>query len=120
MIKILISLLLTIPASGARETEWSKFLSESSEYKHLNGSPEYTLFDKSRVDILTKTHAIEVEWAPKWKEAIGQALFYAALTDQKPGIVLLCRKTPEDRISYLRLMTVAAKYDISVWTVEIK
>lgn len=118
MIKTLLLLLTLIPNSASRETEWSKYLSESPAHVDFNGLPEYTLFDKSRVDILTKTHAIEVEWAPKWKEAVGQSLYYAALTEQKPGIILLCKKTPEDRLAYLRLMVIANKYQISVWIIE--
>lgn len=35
------------------------------------GITEVVLSGGSRVDCLTETHAVEVEFAPKWKEAIG-------------------------------------------------
>ena len=36
-----------------------------------------TMPDGTRCDILTDTHAIEVDFADKWAEAIGQSLNYA-------------------------------------------
>lgn len=56
------------------------------------GVTEYRLDDGARVDCLTKTHAVEVDFARKWAEAIGQALYYAAATDKKPGILLIVGK----------------------------
>jgi len=41
------------------------------------------------VDILTERYAIEVEFASKWKQAIGQALWYGMQTNHTPGIVLI-------------------------------
>ena len=40
----------------------------------LEGKTEVSV-ENSRVDIVTKTHAIEVDFANKWQEAIGQALW---------------------------------------------
>ena len=48
-----------------------------------------------RIDILTKDHAIEIDFANKWKESIGQALWYSLKTNRKPGIVLILR-SPSD------------------------
>ncbi|WP_171018846.1 hypothetical protein ACONUD_00725 [Microbulbifer harenosus] len=42
------------------------------------GVAEYVLPDRTRVDCLTETHAMEFDFAPKWAEAIGQALYYAS------------------------------------------
>ncbi len=42
-----------------------------------------------RVDILTKTHAIEVDYARNYREAVNQALRYAQETKRKPGIALI-------------------------------
>ena len=36
-----------------------------------------TMPDGARCDILTETHAIEVDFADKWAEAFGQSLNYA-------------------------------------------
>ena len=37
------------------------------------GVTEYENEDKTRVDCLTKTHAVEFEFANKWAESIGEA-----------------------------------------------
>ena len=39
---------------------------------------EVVMKDGTRCDILTSTHAIEVDFAKKWAEAIGQSLNYAS------------------------------------------
>jgi len=49
---------------------------------------ERRLWDGIRVDILTQDFAVEVDWAPKYAEAIGQSLLYALYTKKRPGIVL--------------------------------
>jgi hypothetical protein len=63
----------------------------------LNGVPEYMLPDKARVDILTHTEAIEVDWAHKWAEGIGQALYYGAMTKRTPVVLLLMNTADEER-----------------------
>lgn len=83
------------------------------------GKPEVTLLDRTRVDCLTDTHAIEVEYAHKWKQAIGQSLHYALMTDKQAGIVLILRKEADYR--YLESLTrVADRYNlpINVWTLN--
>jgi len=49
------------------------------------GKKEAVLEDRTRVDCLTDTHAIEIEFANKWKEAIGQSLHYSLMTGKKTG-----------------------------------
>ncbi|QXD24577.1 hypothetical protein F7C95_01340 [Opitutia bacterium ISCC 51] len=49
------------------------------------------LEDRTRCDIVTATHAIEVDFADKWAEAIGQSLNYAMQTGKKAGIVLVLK-----------------------------
>ena len=55
---------------------------------HLKGEQEVTV-PGGRVDILNQEYAIEVERAPKWKNSIGQAIWYGLQTNKKPGIILL-------------------------------
>lgn len=59
---------------------------------HLGGVQEYRTSDGDWADLVTDTHAYEIELAPKWKESIGQALWYAIQTDRKAGIVLILRQ----------------------------
>jgi hypothetical protein len=61
----------------------------------LNGVKEQRV-QNGRVDIVTATHAIEVEWASNWKHSIGQALWYGLQTNKEPGIILLM-KSIDDR-----------------------
>ena len=62
--------------------------------------------DGSYPDIETPTHAYEVDWCsdPKWKEAIGQARFYARTTGKKPGVILLMKSGDLQRLYYLRCL----------------
>ena len=79
----------------------------------LGGKIEYVLFDKTRVDCLTKEYAIEVDWAKKWAEGIGQALYYAEITHRKPAVGLIVGDSKDDK--YLkRLRTVAKEFNIKV------
>ena len=85
-------------------------------YAH-NGIIEYENSDLTRVDCLTKTHAVEFDFANKWAESIGQALYYASSTGKEAGIVLII-ENPEKDLKYLkRLKNVTEKYNIKVWTI---
>lgn len=78
---------------------------------------EVVLDDKTRVDCLTKTYAVEVDFAQKWAESIGQSLYYGIKTCKKPAVLLII-ENPEKDTKYLkRLNTVATKYGITVFTV---
>ncbi|MCP3875223.1 MAG: hypothetical protein GY699_18975 [Desulfobacteraceae bacterium] len=65
-----------------------------------------------RVDILTNEYAIEVDWANKWKEAIGQALWYGQQTLRKPGIVLILKK-PGDLKYAIQLNSTLEHFQLS-------
>lgn len=73
-----------------------------------------------RVDLVTAERAYEVERAPKWKNAIGQALWYGLQTNRKPGIILLIEK-PSDRKyaiqlgSALRFAELDDKIEVRLW-----
>lgn len=53
------------------------------------GKREHILLDKTRVDCLTKDYAIEFDFAKKWAESIGQALYYARMTEKMPAVALI-------------------------------
>ena len=82
----------------------------------MGGKVEHKLKDGRRVDCLTASHAIEVEFARKWSEAVGQALDYSMLTKRKAGIVLVLQKDSE-AIYWERLLHVIRHYElpITVW-----
>lgn len=82
----------------------------------LDGTMEYVLFDKTRVDCITAEYAIEVDFAKKWAESIGQALYYAEVTGKKPIVALI---VGEDDDKYIdRVKRVAEKHGIKVMTLD--
>lgn len=80
------------------------------------GSMEVILPDKARVDCVTKTHAIEFDFAPKWAESIGQALYYGRVLHKTPGIVLIIENAEKDQKYVNRVKAVAEIYGITLWT----
>ena len=65
------------------------------------GITEYKLNDKTRVDCLLPDMAVEFDFANKWAECIGQALYYGQRTNRTPACVLIM-ENPEKDAKYLR------------------
>lgn len=85
--------------------------------QQLGGQMEVTLTG-GRADIVNDTHAIEVEFANKWKNAIGQALWYGLQKNLQPGIVLVLRESSD--FTYAQQLGSALSYagldsSIKVW-----
>lgn len=80
------------------------------------GEIEYALDDYTRVDCLLSDYAIEFDFAKKWAEAIGQALYYGIKTDRKPGIVLIIENGEQDDKYLNRLKVIGEKHNIMIWT----
>ena len=53
------------------------------------GRKEAVLWDMTRVDCLARDYAVEFDFAKKWAESVGQALYYAKMTGKKPAITLI-------------------------------
>jgi len=84
---------------------------------YLNGQMEIVLTDRSRIDCLTDKYAIEVDFAKKWAESIGQALYYAYMTKKKPAIGLIINLQKEKR--YLkRIEPMCKKYNITLFLIK--
>lgn len=56
------------------------------------GTPEVRLSDGSVADCETEHYIFEVDFAPKFKEAIGQAVHYSVVSGKKAGILLIIEK----------------------------
>jgi len=82
----------------------------------LDGEMEYVLEDKTRVDCLTNEYAIEVDFAKKWAESIGQSLFYADMTGRKAAIALIVGEKDERFLK--RLNRVSSKFNIKVYILK--
>lgn len=81
------------------------------------GEVEVRLADNTRVDCLTEDYAIEFDFANKWAEAIGQAQHYAAMTDRRPGIVLIIEDEERDQRHIKRLQQTLDNIcpDVKLW-----
>ena len=83
------------------------------------GELEVPLEDGTRVDLLTDTHAYEIEHAHNWKEAIGQALHYAHMTSRSAGIILVMHSDKaQDHLEQLKAIVEA--YSLPIEVVELK
>ena len=83
-----------------------------------NGRAEVVLKDRTRVDCLTETHAIEIDFAGKWEAPI-QALHYARLTKKRAGIMIICRKKGDRRrFNRLRENIIFYKFLVDIWSVN--
>jgi len=113
---ILLTLFFIVPAFAGHE-----FLEKEYQAKWCNecgGVIEHILPDKTRVDCLLDDYAIEFDFAYKWAESIGQALYYGIMTNRKPGVVLILEHPVKDQRYLNRLLGVAHKYDIRVWVMN--
>ena len=126
---IIIVLLITIPVlcqifilnqNGDSLLPTKEKLHED-DYVHAycKGTEEYVLPDKTRVDCLTETHACEFDWAKKWYEGFGQALWYSHNTGKKPCLVLIL-KSDKDYIYFNRAKILCDKYGVNLIEVKAK
>lgn len=107
-------------------------LSSSVEAKHLyreadyqaswcnyhKGTMEVELDDFTRCDCETRRNAIEFDFANKWAESVGQSLHYALKLHKKAGIVLIMENPEKDKYYLQRVLKLAKKYKIDVWTMK--
>lgn len=115
MFKTVLSIALALVLIGCSETTIKKHHERYYQTKlcnNLDGEMEYTLKDRTRVDCLTNEYAIEVDFAKKWAESIGQSLYYAEMTGRKPAVGLI---VGEKDARYLRrLKVIADKFGIRI------
>ncbi len=83
----------------------------------LSGEMEYILKDRTRVDCLTDEYAIEIDFAKKWAEGIGQSLYYAHMTGRKPAVGFIMN-SEKDKRYFKRINTLAQKYKIKIFIIE--
>ena len=109
---------LSVEQRPSNETEWVKFIAPKYE-----ASTEYVLIDRTRIDLLNRKYAFEVDWADKslkWAEAIGQAGWYAHNTHRKPAVLLLVPNKDEGTMRNIyRCRTVCELYKIPVFVEDL-
>ncbi|MDF1880952.1 hypothetical protein JHD50_06485 [Sulfurimonas sp. MAG313] len=117
MIKILLLLNLVFISLYAKNLYKEKVYQEHF-CKQLGGIMEYRLEDRTRVDCLIKTHAIEVDFAKKWAESIGQSLYYASKTSRKAAVLLIMEDEKRDKKYLKRLENVSKEHGIDIWIIN--
>lgn len=103
-------------ATIATTTASAAHLHKEAEYRDAwcRGRTEVTLHDGSRVDCLTENYAVEVEFAAKAFEGLGQAIHYARITGTTPAILMIIEK-PEDWKQYRRIRRTARQRHVKLW-----
>ncbi len=103
----------------AKKTGKKKEKHYQAEWCADRGLTEYRLPDRTRVDCLTESHAIEFDWAKKWHEGIGQSLYYAVQTGKRAGIVLIVKRRKHYKY-WIRLNTTIQHHDLPIdtWLIE--
>ena len=106
--------------------KYVKHKHSESSYQHAwskehNGIEEYENKDKTRVDCLTKYHAVEFDFANKWAESIGQALHYQLMTGKKAMVVLILEDPKNEMVYYYRVKKLGKihGFDVEYVTPEI-
>lgn len=113
IINIILFLLFALSLHAQSEAEYISTLND----QHFHGRTEVKMYG-GIADIVTNTHAIEVERASKWKNAIGQSLWYAQQLELQAGIVIIIESKSEFKYVQMLNSTLAyagLKDKIKVW-----
>jgi len=122
-VRILTQIILSLIAfSSFSQTYESDFVNLIQ--KELGGEREVSV-TSGYVDLLTDEYAIEVEFANKWKQAIGQALWYGLQTNKRPAIVLIKKSLRDQKyvnqlFSALNYGALDHKLKVWVWPDDLK
>ena len=119
LLLILILNIISISAFAATPKHHKFYEKEYQNYwcGANGGVTEVILPDKARVDCVTKTHAVEFDFAKKWAESIGQSLYYGEQLHKKAGIVLISENGLSDEKYIKRVKSVANYHNIDLWII---
>ena len=87
--------------------------------EQVGGQMEVTAPDGTRCDILTEDLAIEVDFADKLFEAVGQSLNYGFQFNRKP-VILLIMESKEDERYYIRLGSLIRHYGLEIELIPLR
>lgn len=117
MLKAFLPLILLCTFVQAKHLHKEKAYQEHFCKLH-GGVTEYRLKDKTRVDCLLDDYAIEVDFAQKWAESIGQSLYYASQTSRKAAVLLIMEDEIKDQKYLRRLEDVSQAHKIDIWIIN--
>jgi len=117
LLTIATCLLLASGLYGERLNSESYYQGIAAE--KYGGESEVTMPDGTRCDIVTEKHAIEVDFADKWGEAIGQSLNYAFQSNKRAGILLIL-ESKEDERHLIRVNSIIEYYKLPIDVLAIR
>jgi hypothetical protein len=112
IIALLAALCLPAVATAKIELDYSKPWCAAH-----GGQAEVVEANGTRPDCTTRYYAIEMDFAPKWYESVGQALYYADETGKQPGIVLIVGPGDDKYVRRLHRVIRDDHLPIQVWTI---
>ena len=73
------------------------------------------------MDCLTKTHAVEFDFANKWAEGVGQSLHYQRMTGKKAKVVLILENPKKEMVYFERVKALGDihNFDVEYITSEV-
>lgn len=113
-ILVLVTLFVGLSANAYITHEHNEYSYQKAWAEKHNAIMEYKLDDGTRVDCLTSTHAIEFDFANKWAESVGQALYYAIKTGKKPMVILILENPQKQMLYFNRVKKLANAYNFEV------
>ncbi len=117
VITIIMASLLTSYSVYAKRVHHEKWYQEQW-CQEQSGDTEVVLDDGTRCDCVTDTHAVEMDFADNWYEAVGQSSHYSLQTGKRAGIVLIL-ESPDDKKHWQRLINIVDQSELptDVWAV---
>lgn len=118
------TIILVIPILAHADRPQEMFALPSDYYRQQwctehRGATEVRMADGSSADCITSTHVVQFQFAPKWTEAIGSALYYSSQTGKKAGIVIIIKEDHD--LEYWKRLNATIehfKLPIKAWKVE--
>ncbi len=98
---------LSLPAA-AKHIHPEKYY-QTKWCKAHKGKMEYRLKDGTRVDCLTDKYAVEIDFATKYHECLGQAQHYSARTGKQGACVLIIENPEHMKYVYSLRKTIQRK-----------
>jgi hypothetical protein len=103
--------LVSTAAIGAEQDYTDRFC------ETIAGSTKVVFEDRTRPDCINEHYVIEVDWAYKFYEGIGQALYYGTVSGVDPGLVLIVRDQNDQKYVERAAKTFVCPR-VKIWTID--
>jgi hypothetical protein len=116
---LVLLILLAIPSfSGGRGRQHRESHYRDIFCDKMGGVVEQISPSGTRADCVFSGYAVEVEFADKWAEGIGQALEYGASMGKTPGLVLIVGRGGERYVRRVREVASAYRLPLKIWQMD--